>query len=45
MSDRVVVGAGYRYFAAKPSFTWANGTQSDYDPVYHNLVLDVKYRF
>lgn len=45
VSARVVVGAGYRYVAAEPSFTWANGTQSDYDPVCHNLVLDVKYRF
>ncbi|NCA82334.1 MAG: porin family protein [Opitutae bacterium] len=45
VAERVVVGAGYRYFAAEPSFTWANGTQSDYDPITHNVVLDVKCRF
>ncbi len=39
------IGAGYKYFAAKPTITWANGTQSDYDPVTHSFVLDVKYKF
>lgn len=39
------VGAGYRYFAAKPTMTWENGTKSDYDPVTHSFALDVKYKF
>lgn len=44
-SDTVSIGAGYRYFSARPSMTWANGTSSDYDPVLHGFVLDVKCHF
>ena len=45
LSGHISLGAGYRYFAAEPSMTWANGTSSDYDPISHNFVLDVKYYF
>lgn len=45
MSERTSPGVGYRYFAAEPSMTWANGTASDYDPVSHNFVLEIKYYF
>jgi len=45
LSESIAIGAGYRYFSTRPTFTWANGTKSDYDPVYHNFALDIKYRF
>ena len=39
VSARLSLGVGYRYFAANPTFTWANGSQSTYDPRSHNFVL------
>lgn len=36
---RLSVGIGYRYFATNPTFNWANGSQSTYDPRTHDFVL------
>ena len=41
VTDRLSVGIGYRYFAANPTFTWANTSQSTYDPRTHNFVFTV----
>ena len=45
LSERLALGMSYRYFAARPTMTWANGTSSDYDPTSHNFVLELKCFF
>ena len=45
VSEHIMLGLGYRYFIAKPTMTWANGTSSDYDPVSHNFIVEMKYYF
>ena len=45
LNPSISIGAGYKYFAAKPTMTWKNGTKSDYDPVTNSFVIDVKYHF
>ena len=44
VTARLSVGIGYRYFAANPTFTWANTSQSTYDPRTHNFVFTVTVR-
>jgi opacity protein-like surface antigen len=39
------LGAGYKYFSAKPKMTWANGTYSDYKYSSHNFFIDLKFHF
>jgi opacity protein-like surface antigen len=43
LTARMTVGVDYRYFAVNPVFTWANGTQSTYDPRTQAWVFQVKY--
>lgn len=43
VTERVTIGLGYKFFAVNPTFEWANGSHSAYDPRTHSLVLNLKF--
>ncbi|MEI7980982.1 MAG: outer membrane beta-barrel protein, partial [Bacteroidota bacterium] len=45
VTPRLSMGGGYKYFSVKTTMTWANGTNSKYDPSSNNFFMDLKFHF